>query len=818
MCHQQADEGVGRSPGGPPYEMLIATDLRYAIRALRRTPIFTLAAGLTLTLGIGANTLIFSVVDAELLRPLPFREPGRLVEVAEKNEKLNLPVWASSVLNYLSWKEQSQSIQPMGAIGSVSFALTGKGNPEQFNGNTITPSLFPLLGVQPVAGRAFLEGEDKPQSQPVAMISEGLWRRRFGSDPKLIGSTLTLNGIAYTVVGIAPPGIAILANGDILTPLAIDPGRELRLNHLITTVGRLKPGVTLSQAQAEMDTVFARLAQQYPEIKDWGIRLVEFSRWLVPDTLRMALLVVMGTVSFVLLIACANVANLFLARASSRQREVAIRTAVGASRGMVVRQFLTESVLLSLGGGIAGVLSAMGAVRLLSTEALSTILPIPGIAIDRTVLLFSIAVTFATGLLFGLAPALSAAKTDLSSILKQGSRTSTAGFPLLRNGLVAGELALATALLICAGLLLETLLHLEHVALGFHPDNLLTFQLSPPDAKYPNNKAWPFYERLLDSLNGMHGIRSAAISSGVPFGAGTYSRTPVNTLGKSALPPGEATPADWRIVSPGYFQTLGIPILKGRDFTAQDRPPGPLYTLVSDEAAKRLWGDDEPLGRIVRIVGSGRQFTVIGVVGGVRNTSLNEAPVAAFYRPAMAGTWPTMDVVLHTQGQPEAVIDDVRRVLRGLDPEMPMANIKTMDEWLSTGAAQPRVNATLVGVFAGVALLIAVIGIYGVLSYSVSQRTREIGVRMAIGAREENVLSLILRQGMIVTSAGIVIGVVSALVFSRVLESIVFGIQVRDPVTFVGAAGVLGLAAVVACYIPARRASRMDPIVALRED
>ena len=297
---------------------MLSNDFRYAARALRRTPIFTLAAGLTLALGIGANTLIFSVVDAELLRPLPFQEPGRLVEVAEKNEKLNLPVWASSILNYLSWKEQSQSVQPMGAIGSVSFALTGKGDPEQFNGNSISPSIFPLLGIQPVAGRAFLEGEDRPQSPPVAMISEGLWRRRFGGDPSLIGSILTMNGIAYTVVGIAPPGLAILASGDVLTPLVIDPGRELRLNHVVTTVGRLKPGVTLAQAQAEMDTVFARLAQQYPEIKDWGIRLVEFQRWFVPDNLRTALLVVMGTASLVLLIACANVANLFLARASSR--------------------------------------------------------------------------------------------------------------------------------------------------------------------------------------------------------------------------------------------------------------------------------------------------------------------------------------------------------------------------------------------------------------------------------------------------------------------------------------------------------------------
>lgn len=795
-----------------------SNDLRYAARALRRTPIFTLAAGLTLALGIGANTLIFSVVDAELLRPLPFQEPGRLVEVAEKNEKLNLPVWASSILNYLSWKEQSQSVQPMGAIGSASFALSGKGDPEQFSGNSISPSLFPLLGIRPVAGRAFMEGEDRPQSAPVVMVSEGLWHRRFGSDPSLIGSTLTMNGIAYTVVGIAPPGLAILANGDVLTPLVISPGKELRLNHVITTVGRLKPGVTLAQAQAEMDTVFARLAQQYPEIRDWGIRLVEFQRWFVADNLRTALLVVMGTASLVLLIACANVANLFLARASSRQREVAIRTAVGATGGAVVRQFLTESLLLSLAGGAAGVLGAMGAVRLLNSAALSNLLPIPGISIDRNVLLFSILVTFATGLLFGLAPALSAAKADLGTILKQGSRTSTGGLPLLRNGLVAGEVALATALLICAGLLLETLMHLERVPLGFQPDNLLTFQLSPPSGKYPGTKAWPFYERLVESLNGIHGIRSAAISSGVPFGAGAYTRTPINTVGKSALPPGEATPADWRTISPEYFKTLGIPILKGRDFTSQDRPPGPLYTLVSDEAAKRLWGIDEPLGRVVRVVGSGQLFTVIGVVGGVRNTSLNEAPVAAFYRPAMAITWPTMDVVLHTQGRPEAVIDDVRRVLRGLDPELPMSNIKTMDEWLSTGAAQPRINATLVGVFAGVALLIAVIGIYGVLSYSVSQRTREIGVRMAIGAREENVLSLILRQGMVVAMAGIAAGVACALLFSRVVESIVFGIQVRDPITFLGAAAVLSVAAAIACYIPARRASRLDPIVALRED
>ena len=620
---------------------MLLNDLSYCARTLRKAPVFTAAAVLTLALGVGANTAIFTVVNAELLRPLPFAEPDRLVRLFEKNDKLNIRQFSASVLNYLSWKEQTETFEQLGAIGFASFNLTGSGDPEQFNGTTISPSMFPLLGIQPVRGRAFREGEDKPGSPPAAMISEGLWKRRFGGDASLIGNTVMLNGVAYTVVGIAPRALATLTGGDIWIPLPIDPNREARLNHVITAVGRTKPGVTLQQAQAEMDTISRRVGRQYPETKDWGIQVVSFYHWFVQDQLRTALLVLLGAVVFVLLIACANVANLLLSRAASRQNEIAVRTAMGASRGRLLRQLLTESLLLSAIGGGAGLLVATWAVHLMNTALPPNLLPVDNLVLDSTVLLFTLAITLATGLLFGLAPAWQTVKTDLNTVLKQGGRSSSGGTrPLLRNGLVAGELALATVLLIGAGLLIESLVRLEQVRLGFRPDKLLTFQLSPPPAKYPGNaKAWAFYKALLESLRTLPGVRDAALSSGIPLGAGNYTATPAAPVGMSALPPGAAIPIDWRIVSPSYFRTMEIPLLRGRTFTDLDGPDTPPAMIISQGAAKKLWGAEDPVGRVIRIVGSGQERTVIGVVGDVRNTSLNQEPSAAMYFAASTRIW-----------------------------------------------------------------------------------------------------------------------------------------------------------------------------------
>jgi predicted permease len=529
---------------------VLLNDLTYTVRVLRKTPLFTIAVLLTVALGIGVNTAIFSVVNGVLVRPLPFHEPDRLVWVAERNDKLGLPTFTASALNYLSWKEQTQSLDGLGAIGFASFNLSGQGDPEQFAGSTITPSVFPLLGLHPVAGRAFQDGEDEPGRPPVVMISEGLWKRRFGADGSLVGRSLTLNGLDYLVAGVVPAALGVIAAGDVWVPLVIDPGRENRLNHLINVVGRLRPGLTLEQAQAEMDTVASRVGRDHPEVKDWGIRLVTFPRWIVGDQLRTALLVLLGAVACVLLIACANVANLLLARGVSREKEMAVRAAIGASRGRLLRQLLVESLVLSLLGGGGGLLAAFGAVHLFNVALPANLLPVPDVHIDATVLLFALALTVVTGLLFGIAPGWHAARTELAVVLKQAARSSTGGArPLLRKGLAAAELALATVLLVAAGLLGQSLQALQRVDLGFRPEGLLTFQLSLPPARYPaGGKAFAFYRELLESLRSLPGVRDAAISSGIPFGVGNYTATPVGTVGPSVLPVGTAVAIDarWR--------------------------------------------------------------------------------------------------------------------------------------------------------------------------------------------------------------------------------------------------------------------------------
>ncbi|HEY7388971.1 MAG TPA: ABC transporter permease [Bryobacteraceae bacterium] len=796
---------------------MLAGDIRFTVRTLRKSPAFTIAAILTLALGIGATTAIFSVVNAVMLHPLPFRSADRLVWVAEKNDKLQLPWFAASVLNYLSWREQQQSFEQLGAVRQSSYNLTGRGEPEQFTGNEISPSLFGLLGVRPVLGRDFREGEDQPGSSRVAMIGEGLWKRRFGGEASLLGQTVTLNGADYTVVGIAPSAPAILSPGEIWTPLIIDRSKEKRLNHLIGVIGRMKRGESLSQAQAEMDLVAHRVGEQFPEVRDWGIHLQTLYDYIVPKELRTALLVLLGAVLLVLLIAAANVANLLLSRAASRQKEIAIRLSVGANRERLLRQLLTESAVLSVAGGVAGLLIARVALRLMGSLP-PDLLPVSDIKIDITVLLFALGITIASALLFGMMPAWQASRTDLSTVLKEGGRTGSGGARLrLRNWLVAGELALATVLLSGAGLLLQSLLHLQHVRLGFRPQNLLTFEITPQAGRYDTvPKRTTFYRDLVERLASIPGVRGAAVSTCVPFGNGLQSRTPAAPVGASLLEPGQSIPIDWRSVSPAYFRTMEIPLLRGRLFTDGDTDTAPNVMIISQGTAKRIWGTEDPLGHVLRIVGSGREYTIIGVVADVRNTALNAEPYPTMYYSANAMTWPTMDVVLRTSGDPLSAVPGARQKLRELDSDLPMSSVRSMDDWLSQSAAQPRLNAVLVTIFGGLALVIAAIGVYGVLSYLVNQRTREIGLRMALGAQRSSVLRLVVREGMLVAIAGIVAGVSMALVSSRVLSTLLYDVPPRDPMTFAAVAIALGLVALAACFVPALRASKVDPIVALR--
>jgi putative ABC transport system permease protein len=795
---------------------LLGKDISYAARMMRRTPLFTAAVVLTVTLAIAANITIFSVVNAVMLRPLPFKDPSRLVQVAEKNDKLNLPSFGASVLNFLSWREQTQTLEALAAVGFSNYTLSETGEPEQLSGNRISPVLTRVLGIPPIVGRDFTDEEEKPSAVPVAMIGEGIWKRRFGADRSLIGRTITLNGMPTTVVGVVPAALNLISGADVYTPLTIDPAKEIRLNHVIFVIGRLKPGVSMTQAQAEMNAISVRLGQQYPEIRDWGIRLITMFDTFVTPQLKAGLLVLLWAVAFVLLIACANIANLLLARAATRQNEMAVRTAIGASRGQLVRQLLAESVMLSLAGGATGLLGAVWGVSAINRALPPNTLPIPAVEIDASVLWFALGATIITGVLFGVAPAWRTAKVDLNIVLKQGGRGSAGRLSArLRNGLAA-ELALATVLLIGAGLFIQSLANLQRVKLGFSPHGVVSFQLAPPTAKYPlNSKAPQLYRSLLDSLQSIPGVRGAAVSTGIPFGAGNYTTHPMITTEQSVLPPDSVVPIDWRIVSPGYFKTMGIPLLHGRDFTDADDPTAPLVMIISQATAKKFWGDADPIGHSLRRSADRHTaFTIVGVVGDVRSTALTQESPALYY-PMATRVWPLMDVVVRTDGSPEASLPAIRQKVHELDAELALANVRTMDQWLSNSAAQPRLN-TMLSIFAFVALAIASIGIYGVLAYSVSQRTGEIGVRMALGATPRGVLRLIVSEGMKVVLIGIGTGLLGGLALGRAMSSLVFGVPVRDPATFTAVALVLGSVALAACAIPALRASRVDPIVALR--
>jgi len=795
-------------------------DVRYTVRMMGRTPMFTAAVVLTIALAIAANTAIFSFLNAVLLRPLPFRIPERVIQVSEKNDKLNLPTFGASLLNFVSWREQTRSFEGLAAFSYATYTITGSGDPEQVAGNPISPAMSRVLGFTPILGRSFNDVEENPGSPAVAMIGEGFWKRRFGGDPDLVGRTINLNGVPTTVVGIAPASLNLLSGADIYTPLVIDPAKEIRLNHTNIVFGRLRPGVSLKQAQAEMDTIATRVGRQYPEVRDWGIHLLTLSQAFVDPDLKAGLLVLLCAVILVLLIACANIANLLLSRAASRQQEMAVRCASGASRMRLVSQLLVESVVLAVVGGTAGIAGAFWAVRLISSTLPAGTLPVPEVHVDATVLWFAVAITVLTGVLFGIAPAWRMAKVDLNDVLKQSGRASSGGMRAqLRNGFAAAELALATVLLIGAGLLIQTLTNLQHVHLGFDSHGLITFQVAPPPAKYPvTGKASQFYRALLDSLQAIPGVRTAAVSSGIPFGAGNYTTHPMLTTDQSALPPGTLVPINWRIVSPGYFRTMNVPLLRGRDFTDADGPDATPVMIVSQATAKKFWGDADPIGHTLRRSADPRiAFTIVGVVGDVRDTALNQQSPGLYY-PVASRSAGLMDVVVRTDGSPEALLPSIRQKVRELDSELALANVRTMDEWVSNSAAQPRLNARLLGIFSGMALLIAAVGIYAVLAYSVNQRTREIGLRMALGAEPGWVLRQVVGEGMKVGLMGIAIGIVAALAVGRAVASLLYGVPVHDPATFGGVAAALAVIALVACFLPARRAARVDPAIALRHD
>jgi putative ABC transport system permease protein len=807
-----AMDALVRAPG--EHMRMTLQDLRYAARSLRRTPTFTLVALGTVALGIGANTAIFSVVQAVALQPLPNRDSSRLVRLWEKNDALNIPQFSASVPNYISWRERSRAFTELGAWITGSATLTTGGEPQRLTRLQATATVFPLLGVQPLAGRTFAAEEDRPGGARVALLTESIWRGRFGARRDLLGSALVIDGVPHTLIGILRDRDFVVPF-QVMVPLAADISRENRSNHLLTVIGRLRDGITLRQAQEEMDALAVQLGKDYPkDDQGWGVTLATFYDWIVPPSLRTSLFVLLGSVVLVLLIACTNLANLMLARSTARRREQAVRLALGASRGRLVREVMTESILLAVAGGGGGVLLAYWAVPVFRAQ-LATVLPrADEIALNTSVLVVAASVSVLTGVLFGALPAFFDGRREVSASLKSSGPTTIGGQNRARQSLVVVELALATMVLAAAALLLQSFVRLQHVDLGFQPAHLTTAMMGLPPARYPGHAAsWQFYSRLLHEIDSTAGIESAALSSGPPL-AGVNTGQPMRAIGPNALGVGDLQ-ADWRMISPDFFQTMGIPLLRGRMFTDADRKDGQPVIILSQDMARRFWPNDDPIGRSLIPPNGGARFMVVGVVGDVRNLNQAIDPRPTMYLSTTQFVFPVMTVVVRTRGD-QPVANVVREKAQAIDPLLPVFNVRTFDAVLDSSLAQPRVTAWLFGMFAILALLLAAIGVYGVLAYLVAQRTREIGVRLALGAQYSSVLRLVVGHSLRLSAAGIVLGAAGAFLVGPALESQLFGVKPRDPMTLASVAAGLLAVSLLASYIPARRATRVNPLLALR--
>jgi len=797
-------------------------DLRYGIRMLARKPGFTLIAVITLALGIGANTAIFSVVNAVLLRPLAYKEPDRLIRIWESNPARNWPEFSASVPNFKDWQQQQSVFEQVAAQELSTFNLTGTGEPERIPAASVTANLFLTLGVSPVMGREFLPEEEQAGRHRVVLLSHGLWQRRFGSDPTMIGKPVQLNGESYEVIGIMPADFRFTGTRELWVPLVLDPARQSwradRTNHTLMVFARLKPDVTLEQADADMQAIAGRLEQQYPQSNaGWSVRLRTFNDWLIPEAIRRSVLVLLAAVGFVLLIACANVANLLLARAGAREREMAIRAALGASRLRVMRQLLTESLLLAGLGGLAGVLLALWGVDLIAVNDAMNIPRLNQTRLDGRVLGFTLVVSVMTGLIFGLVPAWRAVKINLTETLKEGGRSGSSGARhRLRSALVIGEVALSLVLLVSAGLMMRSFARLQNVPLGFAPENVMTMQINLPPSKYGENaQRVDFFDQLLERLRAVPGVVETAAITGVPLSDGNWAME-VTLEGRDGATNEAPLSADTRAVTPNYFRTMGIPLLQGRDFTEQDRGDAPLTMIVSEKFASRYWPGENPIGRRFR-PGTNNPFgTVIGVVGNVRNLSLEDEGRPAFYFSYGHIGMPALTLTVRTTARPETLTAALRTQVASLDADLPIFNIRTMEQRVTDAAGQPRFQTVLLGIFSVVALLLAAIGLYGVMSFLVRQRTHEIGLRMALGAQSRDVLGLVIRQGLLLTLVGVAIGLAAAFGLTRLMKSLLYGVSATDPLTFAVIALLLTAVALLACYIPARRAMKVDPMVALR--
>ena len=809
-------------------------DLRYSLRRLAKSPAFTAIVVLTLALGIGANTAIFSAVNAVLLRPLPYHDPHRLVTIEHLYPSLDGMEAPVSVPGFLDYEKKGRSFESMAVQTGWQANLTGVGEPVRMQGQRVTGRFFATLEVPALLGRTLQPGEDAPGRDRVAVISYEAWQRIFGADPAIVGRSLALNGESYEVVGVMPSGFRDFFNrtAEIWAPLVFRPEQmtdENRTSEFLNLTARMKPGVTVAQAQGEMRTLAEQLKRDYPDSypPSWSLLVTGLSLQATGDV-RPALLVLLGAVGFVLLIACANVANLLLARAAARSKEIAVRTALGATRERLLKQLLTESVLVSLAGGAVGLLMAYLGVRAMVAMDIGNLPRADEIGIDGTVMVFTLVVSLVAGVLFGLAPALHTATPNLHGALKEGGRgtTSDRGSHALRRSLVVTEVALALTLLTGAGLLLKSFARLQGVDPGFDPSSLMTLNLSLPPTKYPSDTAQAaFFDQALAAIERVPGVTGVGATTVMPFG-GSWSTGSFDIEGYQ---PPENQPGPWgdiRIVSPRFFETLRIPLLRGRYLSDEDRDGSRLVAVIDQEFVRRYWPENDPIGKRftfgppdgVTDTTQNEWIEIVGVVGHTAHEGLDADPRIQLYLPYRQVTQPFMALAVRTTGSPDRYVNLVRDAIRSVDADQPISGVSNMDEMLSRSVGQRRLSMVLLSIFSGIALVLASIGIYGVMSYSVTQRSRELGVRLALGADRGDVLRLVLRQGMGLALLGIGIGLAAALALTRLIESQLYGVAATDPLTFLLVAGVLAATALLANLIPALRATRMDPAVVLREE
>jgi putative ABC transport system permease protein len=795
-------------------------DLRFGARMLIKQPGFTLIAVLTLSFGIGANTAIFSIVNAVLLRPFPYEAPERLVSV---QERFSAPRGMTvSYPNFVDWRAQNTAFDFIAAVRqNENFNFTGAGEPERLQGRLVSAEFFSTLGIQPILGRDFLAEDDRPGATPVVILSYGFWQRAFGNDPEIIGKQLTLNLQSFTVVGIAPQGFRYGVEAEVTVPIGLSTER-FRLRGAdpgINVVARLKPNLSEQQAEAELNLIAERLEAQYPESnKGRRVLLTPLHENFVGDV-RQPLLILLGAVGLVLLIACANVANLLLVRSSARQKEMAVRVALGASRATLIRQLLTESLLLAALGAALGILLALWGTSLIASQLPEGIPRLQEANVDAPVLVFTLAVSLVTGLLFGLAPALQASRPNLTDGLKEGERGSSGHRQRLRSLLIVGQVALTLMLLVGAGLLVQSFRRVLQVDPGFNPQNLLTMQVSVnnPDGQQVAN----FFEQLQQNIRNLPGVKSVAVSNGLPFGTANFPAFIIE-----GRPEAENKPSGIRYtVSPDYFETLGIGLIKGRLFTAADTRDSQPVIVIDEVLAQRYFPDEEPIGKRLKHGPTAPSLEIVGVVRHVEPNSLDgQAPAPAqFYtnfNQILLQVLPTgvrrINLLTRTEVEPSSLASAVRGAIAAVNKDQAVFNVRTMEEIVAQSVAPRRFSMLLLAVFAVIALGLASIGIYGMMSYAVAQRRREIGVRMALGAQSSNVLRLVIGQGMKLVLCGVVLGLIASVALTRTIESLLFGVSATDPLTFAAIALLLALVALAACWLPARRAMKVNPIEALR--